>query len=99
MNLYNTTWKPSDKPTVLYFTAGWCVPCRRFGPVMDQVEQHVPDVEFLKVDADEFFEITGTYAVKSLPTLVYLQDERAWPEYLIGAKSADEVLTWLEETS
>lgn len=94
MQTYNTTWKPSDKPTVLYFTAPWCVPCKRFGPVMEKVSEQAPGIDFIKVDADEFFEVASTYNVKSLPTLVYVQ-ERHWPHTLVGAKSENEVMEWL----
>ena len=55
---------------LLYFTAKWCVPCRSFGPVMEQVTE--PPVT--KVDVDYNTEMVNLYGVMSVPTVILAKD-------------------------
>lgn len=41
---------PEGKPTVLYFFASWCVPCRREAPIVQSVASSRSDVTFVGVD-------------------------------------------------
>jgi len=62
---------------VLYFTAPWCVPCKRYGPVLERIAPQYPEITFTKVDVDaspENRELAGMYDIMSIPTLVYVLD-------------------------
>ena len=41
---------PEGEPTVLYFFASWCVPCRKELPVVEEVSQSRDDVAFVGVN-------------------------------------------------
>lgn len=55
----------------LYFSAPWCGPCRQYGPIMERVGQTVP-VE--KVNVDENQQLTMQYSVRSVPTVVLVDN-------------------------
>ncbi len=55
---------------VMYFSAPWCAPCRVYKPVLEEVMQAFPDVEFQKVDVDKDSELSADHAVRSIPTTI-----------------------------
>lgn len=55
-----------------YFTAPWCVPCRTFGPVMEQVDT----VPVHKIDVDREPRVAQMYGVMSVPTVVLVAEEQ-----------------------
>lgn len=56
---------------ILYFSATWCGPCKNFKPVMEQVSRELP-VRFIDVDTNP--DLTATYGVRSVPTLIVVKD-------------------------
>lgn len=58
---------PEGKPTVLYFFASWCVPCRREAPIVQSVASSRDDVTFVAVDhldqIDDAREFMAKYGV------------------------------------
>ncbi len=56
--------------TIVYFTAGWCNPCKKISPVYE--ECHAKDVEGLvetfKVDVDECQDVCTSNNVAKMPT-------------------------------
>jgi thioredoxin len=56
---------------ILYFSAGWCMPCKNFKPIMERVSQQHP-VRFVNVD--ESPQLAAQYNIRSIPTLVFLKD-------------------------
>ena len=65
----------SDTELVLVdFWAGWCGPCRTFGPVFDEVSDRHPDVVFGTVDTENQRELAAAFRVMSIPTLVIMRE-------------------------
>ena len=60
----------SDKPLVIDFYASWCGPCKTIAPILDKMVGLFPNINFVKVDVDEYDSISEEYNVKKLPTLV-----------------------------
>lgn len=58
---------------LLYFSAGWCGPCRMLGPVMQEIANE-GIIEVDKIDIDKNQELTQRYGVRNIPT-VLLVDE------------------------
>ena len=56
----------------LYFSAGWCQPCKTLGPIMQQVSQEVP---VQKVDVDENQQLAMQYSIRNVPTVVLVNGE------------------------
>ncbi len=83
------------KKVLVYFTASWCGPCSSFSPVMDKASGAFGNiVKTIKVDVDQVPEAAGTFGVRSVPTLILL--ENGVPvEGQVGAQSFEQVSNWL----
>jgi thioredoxin 1 len=57
------------------FWAGWCGPCRMFGPVFERVSERHPDAVFGKVDTEAQPELAGSFGISSIPTLMIIRDK------------------------
>lgn len=56
---------------ILYFSASWCQPCKNFKPIMEQVSRELP-VQFVDIDASP--QLVAEYGVRSVPTIVILNN-------------------------
>ncbi|MDE6472800.1 MAG: thioredoxin [Ureaplasma sp.] len=85
-----------DKITVVDFYATWCGPCKMLIPVIDELEKEVSDVNFLKVNVDDFNELASQFGVLSVPTLVFIKDGKE-VNRTVGFKSKNDLLNILSE--
>ena len=60
----------TENKILVDFFANWCGPCKMLAPVLEKVES---DVKVVKVDTDEFEDLSREYGVMSIPTLVLLE--------------------------
>ncbi|HXY27251.1 MAG TPA: thioredoxin [Acidimicrobiales bacterium] len=56
------------------FWAGWCGPCRMFGPVFEEASDAHQDVVFGKVDTEAERELAATLRIMSIPMLMAFRD-------------------------
>lgn len=63
-----------DGVVLLDFWAEWCGPCKRFGPVYEQVSEEYPDFVFGKVDTEANQELAAGLQIQSIPTLMAFRD-------------------------
>jgi thioredoxin 1 len=61
---------------VIDFYATWCGPCKMLAPIFEQVANEKPEVTFVKVDVDEAGELAGLFGITSIPTVVYIKNEK-----------------------
>ena len=54
--------------------ASWCGPCKAFAPVYEKVAEANPDITFAKIDTDAEQQLAGTFAIRSIPTLMVFRD-------------------------
>ena len=57
------------------FWAGWCGPCRRFGPVFEKSSTDHPAVVFGKVDTEAQHELAAAFQIQSIPTLMAFRQQ------------------------
>lgn len=53
----------------LDFWAGWCAPCRMFGPIFEKVAAKHPEIAFGKVNTETEHKLSATFEVSSIPTV------------------------------
>ncbi len=64
-----------DKLVIVDFWATWCGPCRMLSPILDQVEEEMPDqITVVKVNVDDADEIAAQYRIMSIPTLLFVKN-------------------------
>lgn len=73
------------------FYANWCGPCKRMGEVLEELD----NINILKVNVDSFQNISNSYGVMSIPTLI-LFDKGEEVRKSIGFKNKDEILEFLK---
>ena len=73
----------------LYFSAPWCGPCRMFGPIMEQVAQEIP---VQKVNVDDENSLATQYAVRSVPTIVLVDQNGTELSRHVGIQQKSMVL-------
>ena len=69
-----------------YFSAPWCGPCKMLGPVMDQ-----SGLPFQKINVDNDTELSSKYGVRSVPTLVLVDQTGKELNRLVGYISENQV--------
>lgn len=61
----------SDIPVLVDFSAVWCGPCQRqLGVLREFAEKYDGEIKVCKVDIDDSPDLTLTYRIRSVPTLV-----------------------------
>merc|ERR1712168_1621203 len=70
---------------VIDFTATWCGPCKRIGPVFEKLAEQYPDIKFFKVDVDENGEVSELEGISAMPTFKFYLNGVAQDFVLQGA--------------
>lgn len=65
-----------SKKCFVYFWAEWCVPCKRFSPIMQDIQSEY-GINVFKVNSDENPEKVAEFSVFSIPTVVLFEDGAA----------------------
>ena len=73
------------------FSATWCGPCKTLEPIFDKVSKmdEFKDVEFIKYDIEEdnADELVGKFGIRSVPTLILLDENDTVLKKSIGSIS------------
>ena len=82
--------KNSESTVVIDFHATWCGPCKILSPILEELQNEMEDVEFVKLDVDQFPEISGANQVMGVPTVVILKD-RDIKERFVGVQPKETI--------
>ena len=73
---------------ILYFSAGWCGPCKMLGPIMESLSGQI---NYEKIDVDNNQDLSIQYGVRNIPTLVLVENGEAISR-LTGLQQKDAIL-------
>lgn len=74
----------SENLTVVDFWAPWCGPCRKMGPLLDEIASEFQDkIKVVKINTDENLKTATEYQISSLPSLFIFKNGEA-KETMVG---------------
>lgn len=87
----------ADGPVLVDFWAGWCQPCLKMAPIVDEVAaQHGDKLKVVKIDIDANPDVARRYGIVSIPTFnVYRGGELA--KTIVGGRPKPALLDELQE--
>jgi len=74
-----------NKYVLIDFWAEWCRPCKLMSPVIDEIEKEFPNIQVLRVNADEDAAMIQKYNISSIPTYVLEKDDGEIISFATGA--------------
>lgn len=72
----------------MYFSATWCGPCKMFGPVMDRLASEGA-INMEKVDIEQNHELVARYGIRSVPTVIKVDEMGEPQDMFVGARDAN----------
>ena len=75
------------------FGATWCGPCK----ILDKTLEKVTGVHINKYDVDQFEDLAEERGIRSIPVLVFWDENNQEVDRLIGAVSLDKINEVLEK--
>ena len=64
------------KLVVVDFFGTWCGPCKIMSPIFESIAKSEKDVVFIKVDVEAAEDVSGSAAIKSMPTFIFYKNNR-----------------------
>jgi len=82
----------ASRVAIVDFWADWCGPCKRLAPIFEEAAEALQgEVNFYKVNVDEERELTLSFGIMSIPTMIIFKDGKL-SAAVTGLKSKEEII-------
>lgn len=93
---FEQTLAGTTKPVLVDFWADWCVPCKMFAPVLDEIAQEFADkVIVAKLNVDQNPSISPKFGIRGIPTLLLFKEGKVVATQ-VGGLSKLQLRTFLD---
>lgn len=85
--------------TVKFFQAEWCGPCKQQKPIVSDIEADRDDVTIKRVDIEDSPDEANKYQVRSVPSLVVLNDDDGVVKQFSGVTQREDIEDAIDRAS
>ena len=78
---------------LIFFSANWCSACQAMKPTVEQISKQM-DIPLNKIDTDYDVSYTTDYGVRSVPTLILLENNQEIKR-TVGAQSENQIKSFI----
>ena len=83
--------KNSSQPVLVDFWAPWCGPCRKLGPIIEEIaNEYAGKVKVAKINVDENTQKAGEFGVSGIPAM-FIFKNGAVKEQLVGLQPKSQI--------
>ena len=75
---------------ILDFFADWCTQCVIVEKILSDLEKKYQNITFYRVDCDIEFEIVKLFAIKNLPTIIFISEDEVYKQ-ISGSMSLSKI--------
>ncbi|MDQ0254987.1 thiol-disulfide isomerase/thioredoxin [Evansella vedderi] len=84
--------------TVFMFTAGWCPDCVVIEPYLPEIEGAFPELQFFKVNRDDYIELCQELDVYGIPSFLFYKNGKEVHRFVSkDRKTKEEIIAFLNE--